>query len=78
MTWQPISTAPKNGAHILVCSTNNPSTPPTTVHWFDSRLYGARSGGAGWHLSVNLKGEDSDYVWGPPTHWMPLPEPPKE
>lgn len=65
MTWQPIETAPKDGTHITVFS---PHALPCTVHWFDG----------GWHLSVNQCGEYSAYVWGLPTHWMPLPPPPQE
>ena len=64
--WRPIVSAPKNGNHITVVNANNPDIPPTTVHWFVD----PKEGG-GWHLSVNQMGEYSDYVWGPPTHWMP-------
>lgn len=60
--WQPIETAPKDGTHIIIASASN--TPPTTVHWFDG----------GWHLSVNMDGDHSEYVWGRPTHWMPAPD----
>jgi hypothetical protein len=58
--WQPISTAPKDGTHVLV---SGPHALPTTVHWFDGA----------WHLSVNQQGEFSAYVWGEPTHWLALP-----
>lgn len=57
--WQPIETAPKDGTHILVKA---PRQIPTSVHWFDGA----------WQLSMNQMGEFSEYVWGPPTHWMPL------
>lgn len=63
--WQLIATAPKDGTHITVVNVHNPQTPPTTVHWFAE--------GGGWHLSVNQMAEYSDYVWGPPTHWMRIP-----
>lgn len=62
--WQRIETAPKDGTHITVVNVHNPNVPPTTVHWFSDEE------GGGWHLSVNQMGEYSDYVWGPPTHWM--------
>lgn len=61
--WQSIETAPKDGAHIIVANRFNPNIPAATVHWFDG----------GWHLSVNQMGEYSEYVWGPPTDWMPVP-----
>lgn len=60
--WQDISTAPKDGTHILV---SREPMLTTSVHWFDDS----------WQLSVNYIGDHSDYVehWGQPTHWMPLP-----
>jgi hypothetical protein len=54
--WQPIETAPKDGRHIIVFGDGLPAT----VHWFDG----------GWHLSVNQRGEFSEYIWRAPTHWM--------
>jgi hypothetical protein len=66
--WRSIETAPKDGTHISACNIHNPGVPMTTVHRFDG----------GWHLSVNQMGEYSEYVWGPPTHWQPLPEPPEK
>lgn len=64
--WQPIESAPKDGTHVLVLDAHAPNVPPTTVHWFNG----------GWHLSVNQRGEFSEYIWGTPSHWMPLPKPP--
>lgn len=58
--WKNIETAPKDGRHIIVINANDNYPLPATVHWFDG----------GWHLSVNQKGEYSDYIWGEPTHWM--------
>lgn len=76
--WQPIETAPKDGTHVLVGTF--PAQPGqvtiATAHWFDSRAYGAKSGGAGWALSVNFDGDHSDHGVQAPTHWMPLPAPP--
>jgi hypothetical protein len=61
--WQSISSAPKDGTHIIVIRESDPQHIPATVHWFDG----------GWHLSVNQRGEYSEYIWGTPTHWMPCP-----
>ena len=66
VAWQPIETAPKDGTHILVINARNQNPLPATVHWFDGA----------WSLSVNQMAEYSDYVWGPPTHWMLCPQPP--
>lgn len=66
--WQPIETAPKDGTDILVCVTHNlPDDEWETIQWVDWR-------------------RGDDVVWPryweridipfPPTHWMPLPEPP--
>lgn len=79
--WRPIETAPKDGTHVLVCF-DEPKygpywtfqqRPPTVAHWFGpADLPGLRSGG--WYLSVHQN--DAERIY--PTHWMPLPEPPKE
>jgi hypothetical protein len=66
--WQDISTAPKDGTRILVCMTFNLCDGELeTIQWVDWRL--------------------PEFVWPiyrdridipfPPTHWMPLPPPPK-
>lgn len=72
--WQLIATAPKDGTHVLVGTFPCPPgfITTTVAHWFDSRMYGAKSGGAGWALSVNFDGEHSDHGVKNPTHWMPL------
>lgn len=64
--WRPIETAPRDGTHVLVVNRLNPNIPPAPVHWFDGA----------WSLSANQKAEYSDWVWGQPTHWRPLPTPP--
>jgi hypothetical protein len=64
MGWKSMASAPTDGTHILACIMGG-SWPATTVHWFDG----------GWHLSVNLYGDNSHYetICGAPTHWMELP-----
>lgn len=67
--WQPIETAPTDGTEILCCA--------------------VRPDGSPWICAVRLEGPDSKQgnnnlprvllgmaIWYP-THWMPLPEPPK-
>ena len=61
--WIPISSAPKDGTHILVSCHGS---IPTAAHFF----------GGGWHLSVNLYSAFSA-LWFEPSHWQPLPEAPK-
>lgn len=60
--WQPIETAPKDGSPILGYAKKE----YTTIEW---------SIGGYWTLCIC--GEHaSDGEWWP-THWMPLPQPPK-
>ena len=73
MEWQPIETAPKDGTEILLTDgafthcgrwydKNNPKYP-----WkFLDFTYRWKDELNGW--------QDNKYG---PTHWMPLPEPPK-
>lgn len=75
--WQDISTAPKDGTHVLVCDQSDPSfpfsqRPPTVAHWFGPPdLPGLRSGG--WYLSVSYN--EQPRLQGL-THWQPLPPTP--
>ncbi len=63
MEWQPISTAPKDGTRILVCRPKGFSVNRVGVDMF-MECGGRKS----WiHSEDNFQ----------PTHWMPLPEPPK-
>ena len=60
--WQPIETAPRDGTEILVWRTR---LQRACVAWWFGRW---------WDIS----GRD---MWGDenqPTHWQPLPGPPKE
>jgi len=69
--WQPIETAPKDGTEILVF------VPPSTytrgyvrsVQWRDHDI-------DFWHVEDNKHGP-FPLRGGSPTHWIPLPEPPK-
>lgn len=63
VAWQPITTAPKDGTPILGCAEGT----ITVVRWFSMGEY--------WNLEVTGAGAE-DGEWNP-THWRPLPEPPK-
>jgi hypothetical protein len=66
MDWQPIETAPKDGAKILVCSTDGRGLDARIVRWEEY------AGPGQWYT---VHGEaywrEDDF-----THWMPLPPPP--
>ena len=63
MEWQPIETAPKDETEVLACRAGKKWRQVLGWQW--------GSGGCdGWY---NSGGRNYD-----PTHWMPLPEPPKE
>ncbi len=81
--WQPIETAPKDGAEILACYVKD-------WGWQDSRsVYGPwtisfRRGKwmASWDEGPVIESESyagTQYANPPvdPTHWMPLPKPPQ-
>ena len=61
--WQDMATAPRDGTSVTVCG---PASGPPQTAFFDV---------GGWQVWVyQLTGLQ---VRGEPTHWMPLPEPPK-
>lgn len=69
--WQPIETAPKDGRDILVWmplgdGRGNPTV--AVVDWY------VANGESHWRIAEGVFGPLAlDF---PPTHWMPLPEPP--
>lgn len=72
MTWKPISSAPRDGTAILACYAPHYVTNgflPVAVQW---RTYHPNArGNEEWRDSSGAKVRAI-------THWMPLPEPPKE
>lgn len=76
--WQPISTAPRDGGAILLFIPDGYSMCGLTDgivigHWCEDE----RSGGdpdADWYQLEQDGGFQLDIS---PTHWQPLPEPPK-
>ena len=72
MKWQPIETAPMDGTWILgYCPTLSISKYPVTC-FYEEGCYGNPR--AWTTTAVTEYGSDEVY----PTHWMPLPKPPKE
>jgi hypothetical protein len=63
--WQRIETAPRDGTYVLVCTVyDNPEDADYEVaQWVERHGLTARW----WNNEFDLK----------PTHWMPLPGPPK-
>jgi len=68
VTWQPISTAPKDGTEIDVWIG---SERVVDVFWSHKRNAWCRS-----EYEQNFG--YVDYTIQPPTHWMPIPSPPQE
>ena len=65
--WQPIESAPRDGTPVLLYLNDGQFMSMTTARF----SYGQ------WSLiETGGYASDSD-VWPDPTHWMPLPEPPK-
>jgi len=75
MEWQPIETAPTNGCPIWLAY--DPDDWTTTVGFY-------RNGGwvvCGVFYSPNAGKPPhgfGEYLFANPTHWMPLPDPPKD
>lgn len=67
--WKPIATAPKDGREILVSPYDEDLNCKGGLIWI--------SGGYGRAVidPYSWRGESNK---NPPTHWMPLPPPPKE
>lgn len=68
MIWQPIETAPKDGKPILAFWPSMDDWDGVTNE-YECRTWW--SGGA-WHTPFEFSDQHQC-----PTHWMPLPEPPK-
>lgn len=69
MQWQPIETAPKDGSEVDLWTANG-RVP-------DAKWNAKRSRWEEWGLGgfEQMTWVDVDY---PPTHWMPLPNPPEQ
>jgi len=72
--WQPIETAPKDGAWLLVFE---PSDYPPNVHVVRWGLpeYWGKSGDETW-VTMAIGPNPDTYNADEATHWMPLPNDP--
>jgi hypothetical protein len=82
MDWQPIETAPKDGAVFLVyLPDGRPGGRKDDRVWlctWDSYTDAQSGLFPGWIQPLNVVKSGSQPVYRlNPTHWMPLPEPPK-
>ena len=71
MEWQPIETAPMDGAEVLLSCPVQEEGVTLVVAGFWMPL-------AGWKAALLMRGSNT---WNRgnarPTHWMPLPDPPE-
>jgi Protein of unknown function (DUF551) len=78
--WQDISTAPKDGSELMGChvpSYGGIPIGPWTMRFYDKRWIPSWDG---YHV-IDYQGDfGTDYkeLDVQPTHWQPLPNPPKE
>ena len=75
--WRPIETAPKDGSAFLGYGVHDMNAnPPKGVqdgdYWRAIILWDKWRDPNGWVFS-----KDGLQLWSKPTHWQPLPEPPK-
>jgi hypothetical protein len=68
MSWQPIETAPRDGTVVLAFAPTEAVVPFITVGWFETEAERWRMLDSCSHMGFRAV---------QPTHWQPLPEPPK-
>lgn len=87
MTWQPIETAPKDEKEIILYRKNEDGSDRVTTGYWMELEHGKYSGDCGGPCRCPEYDDPPPPFWWsndggfaeefPPTHWMPLPEPPK-
>ena len=75
--WQPIETAPKDGTRLLTIVTKFPNCRPAIGWWNVIADKWMASDAEDFHTEEDWQIE-LESTFYEPTHWMPLPEPPKE
>ena len=71
LAWQPIETAPRDGTEVIVCKRFeglNPNDLRKPQHDMAVVMWD----GSCWTIDSEFP-----FYFDDPTHWMPLPEPPK-
>ena len=68
--WQLIETAPKDGTKILIYEDLGWEKLIYVVRWVDAWVNPS--------IGAWLEADGEGHATYDPTHWMPLPEPPKE
>ena len=74
MEWQPIETAPKDEVILLYRPDAIKWAKVAPGKWEPQEHYTRPS--PYWEICLHIGGAYESRKW-PPTHWMPLPEPPK-
>lgn len=89
--WKDIDTAPKDGTHVLLYAPvqehqGKPTEPRLTYGYWDTPEHGKYLGDCGGSCRCPEYDDPHPPYWfsddggfteeHPPTHWMPLPEPP--
>jgi len=74
MTWQPIETAPKDATEILLLVEKDGMKHPIVAHWAHGGGEDQPPFGPAW---FRWTGWDFAEVIHKPTHWAPIPKPPK-
>ena len=75
MEWQPIETAPKDGSWLLV--SNAEKDGAWIARYYEFYPSGYKPDNPWFSLMLNHDGLPNPRGSSFPTHWMPLPEPPK-
>lgn len=79
MKWQPIETAPKDGAEVLTWDAD--WQLPLMMHFSSKERFERDYGDPnymeeGWYVSYRYPEPGFAEEPANPTHWMPLPDPP--
>lgn len=74
--WKPIESAPKDGTEIIVMHVHIETQIVNNAFWIEDDEYPQDTGWWSYTLSEVSRTQLND--WQTPTHWMPLPPPPKE
>lgn len=80
MEWKPIETAPKDGTRLLLMRENRRHSHLPPILWIKVGEWTAwHSDGyvEAWREDVIASGGDTKRIRLVPTHWMPLPPPPR-